>query len=291
MSKSKKNESFNTVFFGTPEFSVYALEELFEAGITPSVVVTQPDKPAGRGLSLTPSPVKQYALERDIPVIQPQKLAHDDPETDILWNTEWDVFIVAAYGKLIPPAVLALPREGALNIHPSLLPKYRGPSPIESQVLADDKNTGVSIMLLDEEMDHGPLVAQASVTPEEWPLKRRVLEEILAREGGRLLAESLVPYMEHELTPEPQNHSKATFTKKIEKEDGRINLADDAYRNYLKFCAYEKWPGTFFFIEKKSTKLRIKIIEASYKEGVFAPLSVIPEGKREMKYKDFLRGS
>lgn len=290
--KNKKLENHAIAFFGTPEFAVYVLEELEGAGITPSLVVSKPDKPAGRGLSLAPPEAKTWALEREVPVIQPQRLHTEDKDADILWNAEWDMFIVAAYGKMIPPEILAIPHAGTLNVHPSLLPKYRGPSPIESHILADDKDTGVSIMLLDEELDHGPVVAQAAITPEEWPLKASVLEEILAREGGRLLAESLTPYLAREIVPEPQDHRKATFSKKIEKEDGHINLADDAYQNYLKFCAYDGWPGVFFIHEKNTgEKVRVKIGDAKYKDGAFTPIRVIPEGKREMDYRDFLRGA
>ena len=283
---------FTSIFFGTPHFAVYTLQILEEAGMLPDVIVTAPDKPAGRGLQLKEPPVKEWALARDIPVLQPGNLKEESGAMDLIRNSEWDIFIVSAYGKLLPKDILALPKYGTLNVHPSLLPRFRGASPIESQILADERETGVTIMLMDEEMDHGPILAQASVTPEEWPLKARVLEEMLATIGGELLAETLVPYMGQKIPLEPQDHSKATLTKKIEKADGEISLADDPYQNYLKYCAYDGWPGVFFIYEKNAgQKIRVKITDAEYKNGVFTPLKVIPEGKKEIPYQTFLAGS
>ncbi len=291
MNKDKKRQSRSRIgFFGTPRFAVYVLEELVKRGIEPALVVTAPDKPAGRGLALKKSEVKEWAEEHDIDVRTPTSLRERDPETDILFNSEWDLFIVAAYGYLIPSDILRLPRHGSLNVHPSLLPRFRGPSPIESAILADEKETGVTIMLLDEKLDHGPIIAQASIAPEPWPIRASILEEILARAGGELLAETIPPWLEGTLTPEPQDDSKATFTKKIEKEDGEIDLLGDAYQNYLKFCAYDEWPGTYFFAARGGKDVRVKIADAEYTEGKFSPTRVIPEGKREMDYTDFLRG-
>ncbi|PIR85392.1 methionyl-tRNA formyltransferase [Candidatus Kaiserbacteria bacterium CG10_big_fil_rev_8_21_14_0_10_45_20] len=276
-------------FFGTSLFAVFVLEELVQAGTTPDIVVTVPDRPAGRGLELTPPPVKTWAIENNIPVIQPASLKEESDDLSLLLNTEWDVFIVASYGKIIPKTLLDTPRRGTLNVHPSLLPKFRGPSPIESQILADERDTGVTIMLLDEEVDHGPIVAQASITPETWPLSRLLLEELLAREGGKLLAEALPPWIAKEFEASEQNHTEATFTKKIEKGDGHINLDDDGYQNYLKYLAYEGWPGVFFFVQKNGKDARVKITEAECADGTFRLLSVTPEGKKETPYADFLK--
>lgn len=277
-------------FFGTSRFAVFVLEELVAQGIEPDVIVTTPDKPAGRGLQMAPSPVKVWAEENSIPVISPASLKENSEELSLLMNSDWELFIVASYGKIIPKTVLDLPRRGTLNVHPSLLPKFRGPSPIETQILEDERETGVTIMLLDEEVDHGPIVAQASITPETWPLKRLLLKELLGREGGKLLAEAIPPWLKETFEPEPQDHSKATFTKKMAKEDGEISLEDDGYKNYLSFCAHEEWPGTFFFVERNGKKIRVKVIDAIYEEGVFTPTVVVPEGKREMPYDDFLKG-
>lgn len=277
------------VFFGTPSFSTFVLDELESAGILPALIVTVPDKPADRGLLMKASPVKEWGEERSIDVLQPERLDFSDPAADIILNSEWDMFIVAGYGKLLPSALLAIPKYGTLNVHPSLLPKFRGPSPIESQILSDSKEIGVSIILLDEETDHGPILAQASITPEPWPFKRNMVEDLLWHEGGKLLAESIPLVVNGSLKAEPQNHTEATFTPKLKKEDGLIDLIGDAYQNYLKFCAYEGWPGTYFFRKKGDKEIRIKIMDATYENESFTPTRIIPEGKKEMDYADFLR--
>ena len=280
---------YKLVFFGTPRFAVTILAQLKAAGIVPALIVTAPDKPAGRGLELKMPAVKEWAIENEVHCIQPENLRGDTstavgPEVsplDILRNSEWDLFIVAAYGQILRKDILDLPSNGTLNVHPSLLPRFRGASPIESQILADEKEVGVSIMLLDEQMDHGPVLAQARITLEEWPMRARDLEELLATEGGDLLAECIPPFLAHTLQPEPQDHAAATFTKKITKADGEVDLAADGYQNYLKYCAYDEWPGTFFFKDDK----RIKIVEAVFENGTFRPTRVIPEGKNEQDWK------
>ncbi len=280
-------------YFGTPAFSVAILEELAKAGIAPSIIVTTPDAPQGRGLVLTPPETKVWAEEHDIEVLQPVTLrltATEDVARDILYNSEWDLFIVASYGKILPKELLAIPRHGTLNVHPSLLPKYRGASPIRSAILEDAQDaTGVTIMLLDEGMDSGPIIAQARVTPEEWPPHAEIFEQLLAKEGGELLAEVIPLWVKGEITPEAQDANQATFSKKIEKEMGHLDLQNDAYQNFLKIRALEGWPGTFFFVEKQGVQTRIKITDATFTNGTLSILSVIPEGKKEMLYEDFLR--
>jgi methionyl-tRNA formyltransferase len=275
-----KTSDLRIVFFGTPRLAVTVLDVLKASGIVPALIVTAPDRPKGRGLVLTPPPAKVWAETQGIPVIQPQSLKAQSDELELLMNSEWDIGIVAAYGKILPQSVLNLPARGMLNIHPSLLPAFRGPAPIESQILADARTVGVSIMLLDAEVDHGPVLSQARIELDEWPLRARDLEELLATEGANLLAESISPYIEGELVPTEQNHADATFTKKIEKSDGELDLSADGYQNYLKYCAYDEWPGTFFFKDDK----RIKITEAKYENGQFVPLKVIPEGKNEQEW-------
>lgn len=283
-----------TVFFGTPQFVTYVLDELESAGLLPSLVVTAPEKPQGRGLLLQPSPVKVWATKRNIEVLEPLKIDGDfisslTAESGNL-KPAFDLFIVAGYGKILPPELLKIPSHGTLNVHPSLLPKFRGPSPIESQILEDSKEVGVSVILLDEETDHGPVVAQKSFVPSDWPMMRRELEDLLWKAGGKLLAESIPPYMEGQLVPKEQDHSLATFTPKLLKSDGLLDLSGDPYKNYLKYCAYERWPGTYFFAERGGKKIQVKITEAEFAEGEFRLLRVTPEGKREMSYQDFLRG-
>src|SRR6185312_10782839 len=173
------------VFFGTPRFAVRVLDALEANGHMPALIITAPDKPAGRGLEMKPAPAKEWALERGIDVLTPSTLK-DEQLVAELQNSDWDVFVVAAYSKLLPKRVLDIPRKGALNVHPSLLPKFRGPSPAVSAILADERATGVSIMQMAEKMDAGPIIAQARIELEEseegWPPKGSEFETLLATE-------------------------------------------------------------------------------------------------------------
>lgn len=272
-------------FFGTPILATYVLDVLHESHMVPDIVVTAPDRPAGRKLQYTSPPVKTWADEKHIPVLQPDTLK-DPSNVDVFANTEWDLFIVAAYNMILPSWMLALPKQGVLNVHPSLLPKNRGPSPIRSAILHDEPEAvGVSIIQLDEKMDHGPIVAQATVELPEWPVQGNHLDTILFTEGGRLLREVLPAWLKGDLTPEPQDHSNATYTEKIKKADGEIILEDDGYRNYLKYCAFDGWPGVFFF----QNGLRVKVTDATYNNGTFLIRKVIPEGKKEIAYTTWVQ--
>ncbi len=268
------------VFFGSSEMSVWALEELIAVGIVPAVIVTAPDSKAGRGRTLTPPPVKLWALEQGIEVLQPSKI--DEDFITELGNTDWDAFIVFAYGKILPQSLLDVPRRGTLNIHPSMLPLLRGPSPVRSALARDEQESvGITIIELDKKMDHGPIVAQANIELSQWPMRGNVLDEMLSREGGKLLAEALPLWLNKDILPEPQDHDKATFCHFIEKKDGEILESDSDYEKYLKFCAYDGWPGTFFFKDKK----RIKITQAHLSDsGEFVIDKVIPEGKKEVSW-------
>lgn len=280
-------------FFGTPDLAVYVLEELEAEHIVPDIVVTAPDKPAGRKLIPTPPPVKLWAEKRDIPVLQPTSLKDRDDVPELA-NTDWDLFIVAAYTIILPQWVLDLPRKKVINVHPSLLPKLRGPSPIRSAILRDERDAvGVSIINLDREVDHGPLIAQATVELPEWPVPGRILDELLFREGGRLLAEVVPLWLNDTIKPDMQDHTQATFTRKFEKKDGEIDLRGDAYQNYLTYCAMDGWPGTYFFVpvnqNGQENVLRIKITEARYIDNTFQILRVIPEGKKEIAWDEWQR--
>ncbi len=277
------------VFFGTDEFSVGVLNELMREGLTPMLIVTPPDRPKGRNKELTPPEAKTWALEHKIPYFQPEKL--DAVAQAELAKKTYEFFIVASYGKLLPKAVLSLPKHGVLNVHPSLLPKYRGPSPIEAQILNDDKEVGVSIMLLDEGMDSGPILAQETIHSGALPMPAPVLTHLLADIGGRLLAHSLHPYLEGELTPKAQDGDLATFCHMIKKEDGEIDVRGDARKNYLAYLAHQDWPGTYFFVERKGTKMRVIVKQAFWENNTFQIKRVLPEGGREMDYADFLRGN
>jgi len=290
MNNTSKSIPNKIAFFGTPQFAVTILEELKKAGIMPSLIVTAPDKPQGRKLVLTPPPVKVWAQENKIKFIQPTTLKENPVE---LFAEPFDIFIVAAYGKLIPENILEIPKYKTLNVHPSLLPKFRGPSPIESNILSDDQNVGVTIMRLDKEIDHGPIVAQEIIPIEKfggWPMEAPVLENILAHVGGELLAKTLPDWIAGKIAEKEQDHTQATYCKKITKADGLIDLTADPYTNYLKICAYSGWPGAYFFKEKAGKNIRVTIKKVTYQENELIIESVVPEGRSEMPYLDFLRG-
>lgn len=279
-------------FFGTPSFATAILDELAKAGIMPALVVTAPDAPKDRKLIVTPPEVKVWAQSHDIPVLQPSSLKND-VELAPLLNTNWNLFIVAAYGKKLPVGILALPKHGTLNVHPSLLPKLRGASPVRSAILEDMRETGVSVTLVDEELDHGPIVAQARVELEEkeWPPHATLFEQLLAHTGGQLLAETIPLWLSDKITPEEQDHSQATFSQKLTKEDGKIDLSADPYKNLLKIRAYDGWPGTYFIHSKSGKNIRVKIMDAELTDdGTLRILRVMPESKKEMAYESFLRG-
>ena len=295
------------VYFGTPEFSAIVLDELESAGYLPSLIVTAPAKPKGRKLVLTQSEVHVWGNAHNIPVITPATLRGDEI-VSILEQEHAHLFIVAAYGKLIPKTVLDIPSNGVINVHPSLLPKFRGSSPIESAILSDENCTGVTIMQLDEEMDHGPVIAQRERIIPVWPPRGSELTRDLAHFGGKLLAD-IIPEWLNGLKAFPQDHSRATFTKKITKEDGLLELDPDIRRYsqsaidggtpssaptdallYKKIRAYDGWPGTYFFVERNGKNVRVKVTDAKFEHNQLTLLRVIPEGKKEMSYEDFLRG-
>jgi methionyl-tRNA formyltransferase len=275
------------IFFGSSRFSVLVLEELEKDGLIPVCVVTTPDKPKGRGLALTPTPVKDWALRKKISLLDPDKLDASFIEKLKIVNCE--LYVVASYGKIIPEAIINIPPHGTLNIHPSLLPKYRGASPLQSAMLDDTKKTGITIMKIDKEMDHGPIVAQRDVTIDEWPPYGE-FEEMMAREGARLLSETMPDWVAGKIEAAEQDYSKATYTKKVNKEDALLDLSGDAYDNFRKIQAYSEWPVAHFIIEHNGKKIRVKIRSASFKSGNLIIEKVIPEGGKEMAYEDFLRG-
>ncbi len=277
-------KNIKIAYFGNSEFSLIILDELKKLGIMPDLVVTTPDKPQGRKLILTPSVTKVWAENNSIEYIEPIKLKD---ESFIKKISEYNLYIVASYGKIIPKEIIELPEYHTLNVHPSLLPKYRGAAPLQEQILHDEKNVGVSIMSIDEQMDHGPVIAQKKVEIKNWPVSFNTLQETLGVEGAKLLAEILPDWISGKVTEKEQNHSEATFTKKVEKADGLLDLSADAYKNYLKILAYEEWPGTYFIQNNK----RIIIKKASYRGNELVLERVIPEGKREMSYEDYLRGN
>lgn len=280
-------EKLNFVFLGTPDVASETIEILKQAGFLPSLIITSPDARQGRKMILTPTPVKVWAQENNIPCIQPEKL-EKEMEIIIKNGSYFDLFIVVAYGKILPEEILNMPKFGSINIHYSLLPKYRGASPVESAILNGDPETGVSIQKMVYKMDAGNIIAQEkiSIFPDE---KASDLRKRLIELGGELLVNllktpSLRLESEHSLFAggEEQDESQATFCKKIKKEDGLIDLNDDPEKNYNKFRAYATWPRTFFFKDGK----RIIITKARLEDNKFIIEKIIPEGGKEMDYKN-----
>lgn len=282
-------------FFGTGPLAESVLAALVRKGFTPTLIVTKPDAPQGRHMQLTAPPIKTWAQIKDIEVFQPETLkglSQDSP----LHTETFDLFIVASYGKIIPTDILNLPAKGVLNVHPSLLPLYRGPSPIESALLDGVMTTGVSIMKLDEEMDHGPILVQSAfiINPESTA---GTMEVECGQLGGELLADALPHYLDGSLIPKEQDHAKATICRKIEKGMGEITLTTNAAEAQRKFRALTPWPSVYFFIEHKGKDIRVKVTGVDLSlvgsETLIAKdviTKVIPEGKHEMDFESFARG-
>ncbi len=275
------NTKMKLVFFGTDDFSVNILEKLHEYDLAPFLVITMPDRKAGRGLELQSPDVKVWAEKNNIEVWQPESLDADFLSKYSEYSP--DIAVVASYGKIMPKEVLYVPKHKTLNVHPSLLPKWRGASPIEAQILNDEEFAGVTIMLMDEKMDHGPILEQEVVDTPYWPMRANELRTLLAESGGELLCRTITEWVEGALEPQEQDHEQATFCTKIKKEDAEINLSDDAYKNLLKIRAYSEWPRAYFFDENNK---RIIITEAEMKDGELVIKKVIPEGKKEQEYKN-----
>jgi len=264
------------LFLGSPSFAVHALEALIAAGHEIVGVVTQPDRPAGRERRLTPPPVKVAAQAHNLPVFQPETL-RDPAVIDALSALQPEVGVVAAYGEILRRAVLQIPPLGYLNIHPSLLPLYRGPTPVAGAILAGETVTGVTIMLLDPGMDSGPILAQAVV---DLPPTARTgpLTDELFRIGAQLLVETLPRYARGEIEPRPQDHSRATVTKMLKKEDGRIDWSLPAIVIERMTRAYDPWPGAYTFW--RGQPLRIISAAVVANESTASPGTVIGRSER-----------
>lgn len=272
------------IFFGSSPISVRSLEELERAGLLPVAVVTQPDRPQGRGLVMTPSPVKTWAMERGVSIFT-------ELDADGLKALGAKAGVLVSYGRIIPDNIIGIFPKGIINLHPSLLPLLRGPSPIESSILRDMKDEiGVTIMLLDSGMDTGPILAQKKIDIDNWPPRKSTLYSQLSDEGAKLLAETLPLWIEDRITPKPQSDGGATYSKIVKKSDGELNLSSDPYQNFLKICAYEGWPGTYFFVKHGDRDIRVKIVDARFENGTLNIVTVVPEGKKPMSLNDFKKG-
>lgn len=279
-------ENFNFAFFGTPQLSSDTLEILKSSGYTPSIIITAPDKRSGRGLELKETSVSIWAKENKIKCLKPEKINQDFLNEFTKLNVE--LSIVVAYGKILPEVLINIPTLGTINIHYSLLPKYRGASPLESALLNSDTSTGISIQQMAFKLDSGPIIAdkEVSISPYETKDELRVK---LIELGSVLLCEIIPNIRNGQIKKREQDEKNATYCTKINKEDGEININDNPIKNYNKYRAFWGWPGTFFFTEKNGKKIRIKIKQAIYIDGQFLIKRIIPEGKKEVNYEDFLR--
>jgi len=296
MPNPKKNK-YKVVFLGTPQFAVPILEALINhPKLEVTAVFTQPDRPVGRSHEITPPPVKKLALESDIKIVQPHKLKNNIEIIHELALLKPDVLVVAAYGHILPKIILDIPRHGAINVHASILPKHRGASPITQAILDGDKETGVSIMRMDIEIDHGSVLGIEKIKIDSKETKGS-LEEKLAKLGAEAITKYLPDYLDGKLLPKEQEHHKATWTSLLSGDEGLIDWDNEPETIERAIRAYSPWPSAYTFINNK----RVKILEAELsnensdpnKEFILGGLivkKVQPEGKKEMSGTDFARG-
>ncbi len=295
------------VFMGTPDFAVPVLKALI--GRYEIVgVVTQPDRRAKRGRKVKVPPVKVVALAHDLPVLQPPHLRQPDVVAKLIALAP-EAIVVAAYGQILPPEVLAIPPRGCLNVHASLLPRYRGAAPVAAAILAGEQETGVTIMLMDEGMDTGPILSQATCSISSQDT-RESLSARLAQLGADLLMDTLPRWLAGEIEPRPQDHSQATYSRIIAKEDGLIDWSQSAVEIWRRCRAYHPWPGTYTYWRGKLLKvLRAEALPHWSGEGEPGQVMALDEGlavvtgegallltevqlagKRAMSIEDFARG-
>lgn len=307
------------IFFGTPEFAAVILEKLIGAGYMPSAVICNPDEPIGRKQIITPPPVKRLIANSQWPieVFQPATKSELLAISHKLSAIKPDLGIIAAYGKILPKEILDIPSRGFINVHPSLLPKYRGPSPIQYAILSGDKETGITIMKVDGEMDHGEIISNlktkislptGELSKGEKPDTYESLSQKLAKLGAELLIKTIPDYISGKIKPVEQNHARATYTKIIKKEDGKINWSKSAYEIERMTRAYYPWPtawtmwnGKVFKIlkagvsvddDKKTGEVFLQDGELAVKCGdrtlIIKELQL--EGGRVLTAKEFLNG-
>ncbi|MDZ7798347.1 MAG: methionyl-tRNA formyltransferase [Patescibacteria group bacterium] len=252
--KQRMKEKFKVVFFGTPEFAVPSLKSLIRNNYQVIACVTRPDKPRGRHLKFRFSPVKKLAQKHNLKILQPTKINSPDFLKE-LKEIKPALFVVVAFGKILPKKIIDLPMFGTLNLHASLLPRYRGASPIHYALLNGDKKTGVTIMKMDEHMDTGPVVSQLEIDIQKKD-NLSTLHDKLAQEGAQLLVNTLPDYFSYNINLKKQDESQATYTKVLKKEDGRINWSKSAKKIESKVRAFNPWPGAFTYYQNNLIKIK-----------------------------------
>ncbi len=281
------------IFIGTSSFALPALEKLIEDNYVILAVVTAPDKPAGRKQELTMSPIKEMSSKYGLNILQPEDILDIRKEIKEL---KADLIVTASYGQILPENILNIPKKRSINLHPSLLPKYRGPSPIQTTILNGDEKTGVSIIQMDEKMDHGPIIAQqeSEINPDDT---YQSLEIRLAEQSADLLIEILPRYFKNKLEIKEQDENQSTYTKILTRDDGKIDWQKSAIEIERQIRGLYPWPGTWTELNGQ----RIKIIKAKAvdqesettvktRNGYLSLESVQPAGKKSMTGEEFLRG-
>src|SRR6266550_3061183 len=301
------SQSLNLVFCGTPRFAVPTLEKLVEAGFQIELVVTQPDKPRGRGMEMSPSPVKQRALKLGLEVVQPDKIKNNEAFRSKVFSVKPDAIIVVGYGRLITSWMIELPPMGNINLHASLLPKYRGAAPIQWAIASGETVTGVTTMKIDSGLDTGDILLQKDI-PIEPTDTAETLAPRMATIGAGLMSDTLHGLRAGTVHPTRQDQSKASLAPILKKEDGEI----DFYRSAEEICnrlrGFQPWPGAYTSFRSKNLQVwdakplqRVlneaelvlesdRLIVGCGKGTALEPLVVQPEGKKRMAARDFVHG-
>lgn len=301
------DKKLRIVFMGTPEFAVPSLKALIESGEDVVAVVTQPDKPRGRGKKLTPPPVREAALKHNIPVFQPEKIK-DETFITAIRNFSPDVIAVVAYGKILPKAILDIPTKGCINVHTSILPKYRGAAPINWAIINGEKETGITTMLLDEGMDTGDMLLTEKVEIRDDDTASS-LHDRLKYIGADLLIKTIKGIKSETIRPIPQDDSQATYAPMLKKEDGRIDwtMKAEEIKNLIR--GFNPWPGAYTRWDGKQIKIFKAEVEAGGKEepgtvinistegifvatgkGILLIKELQPENKNRMTASEFIKG-
>jgi methionyl-tRNA formyltransferase len=303
-----ENNGWRIIFMGTPDFAVPSLNALVENGENLVAVVTQPDRPKGRGRKLLPPPVKSRALELDLPVLQAAKIRGDDFKEQLA-DFKPDLIVVAAYGRILPEWILSLPSHGCINVHGSLLPKYRGAAPIQWALLNGDRESGVTIMQIDEGLDTGDMLLSEKLAIEDKDTSATLFSK-LSKLGGQALIKALNGMRSNEIKPVKQDDSQATEAPLLEKSQGLINWSKSSFEISCQIRGLDPWPLAYTFLSKKRLKLFAPLVveaEVTEEPGVICRVDnegiliaagsnyllvkeIQTDGNRRMKVRDFLNG-
>lgn len=308
-----KKENLKIIFMGTSWIAKEVLASLLEEKYNIIAVFTQPDKKTGRKQEIEASPVKEIAQMKKIPIFQPKKI--DEEIIEKIKELSPDLIVVFAYGKIIPKEVLEIPKFKCLNIHPSLLPKYRGPSPIQNAILSGEEKTGITIMIMDEKVDHGDILFQTEVPIDNDETSADLFQKISIL-SSKLVTDKFPLWIQRKIKPKKQDDEKATYCQLIEREDGHVFWNEEAQEIYNKFRAFHPWPGIFSIFENNGVLTRIKLVKINLSKkdskekrqigeifklendsvavqsakGAIIIEEVQIEGKNKAKIKDFVNG-